>query len=136
MQGWLIVVIIVVAVLGVGGGIGYFYISKEHREVQSLSLNIVDFDRLKDGVYRGEYAGGIYAWRTNECEVTVERGKVTDIRLISSKEFEEENADLKALYDRVIGAQSLQVDTISGATLTSKAHLQGIENALIPAQEK
>jgi uncharacterized protein with FMN-binding domain len=38
------------------------------------------------------------------------------------------------LYDRVIQAQSLQVDTLSGATLTSKAWLQAVENALIPAQ--
>jgi major membrane immunogen (membrane-anchored lipoprotein) len=31
---------------------------------------------------------------------------------------------------RVIREQSLQVDTISGATLTSKAFLKAIENAL------
>jgi uncharacterized protein with FMN-binding domain len=30
----------------------------------------------------------------------------------------------------------LQVDTISGATLTSKAYLQCIENALIQAQHE
>jgi uncharacterized protein with FMN-binding domain len=38
------------------------------------------------------------------------------------------------LYDRVIAAQSLQVDTISGATLTSKGWLQCVENALVQAQ--
>jgi uncharacterized protein with FMN-binding domain len=38
------------------------------------------------------------------------------------------------LYDRVVQAQSLQVDTISGATLTSKAWLQAVENALLQAQ--
>jgi uncharacterized protein with FMN-binding domain len=38
------------------------------------------------------------------------------------------------LYSRVIAQQSLQVDTISGATLTSKAYLQAVENALVQAQ--
>ena len=38
------------------------------------------------------------------------------------------------LYNRVIAAQSLQVDTVSGATLTGKAYLQCVENALLPAQ--
>ncbi len=38
------------------------------------------------------------------------------------------------LNDRVIESQSLQVDTISGATLSSKAYLQAVENALLTAQ--
>jgi uncharacterized protein with FMN-binding domain len=46
------------------------------------------------------------------------------------------NTDHETLYDRVIQAQSLQVDTISGATLTSKAYLQAVENALIQAQHE
>jgi uncharacterized protein with FMN-binding domain len=46
------------------------------------------------------------------------------------------NTDRQMLYERVIEAQSLQVDTISGATLTSKAHLQCVENALVQAQHE
>jgi uncharacterized protein with FMN-binding domain len=38
------------------------------------------------------------------------------------------------LYDRVIESQSLQADTVSGATLTSNSYLQAIENALVNAQ--
>jgi len=38
------------------------------------------------------------------------------------------------LYDRVVQAQSLQVDTISGSTLTSKAYLKAVEDALNKAQ--
>ncbi|HHV58206.1 MAG TPA: FMN-binding protein, partial [Firmicutes bacterium] len=36
----------------------------------------------------------------------------------------------------VIKSQSLQVDVISGATLTSKAHLKAVENALEQAEIK
>jgi len=42
----------------------------------------------------------------------------------------------ETLYDRVIAGQSLHVDTVSGATLTSKAYLQAVENALVQAQRE
>ena len=78
----------------------------------------------------------MYRWRKNECDVTVTNGKVTHIQLVGSKDPGAENTDYEMLYDRVIQAQSLQVDTISGATLTSKAYLQAVENALIQAQHE
>jgi uncharacterized protein with FMN-binding domain len=37
------------------------------------------------------------------------------------------------LFDRVIEVQSLKVDTISGATITSKSFLKSVENALVNA---
>jgi uncharacterized protein with FMN-binding domain len=135
MIGWLIALAIVAA-LGVAGGIGWSNLSKEHREARSLPLNAVNFSKLNDGTYHGAYAGGMYKWRANECQVTVSSGQVTDIQLVGSKDPGGKNTQHQALYDRVIQAQSLQVDTISGATLTSKAYLQAVENALIQAQHE
>lgn len=134
MNGWLIALIGLVVLLGTAGGIGWSKITKEHNEAKSLPLNAVDFNKLADGVYHGSYAGGMYKWRVNECDVTVENGRVTGIQRIMSNDPGSENAPAEALYDRVIQAQSLQVDTISGATLTSKAYLQAVENALVQAQ--
>jgi uncharacterized protein with FMN-binding domain len=125
-----------VAVLGVAGGIGWSNVSKEHREARNLPLNAVDFSKLNDGAYHGAYEGGTYKWRANECQVTVSSGRVTDIQLVGSSDPGSKNTQHEALYDRVIEAQSLQVDTISGATLTSKAYLQAVENALIQAQHE
>jgi len=134
MTGWIIALIVVVA-LGAGGAIGWRYIAKEHREAASLPLNAVDFSRLKDGVYTGEYEGGMYRWRTNQVEVTVAGGKVTGITLVSSK-FGDDAAKLTdPLYDQVVEQQTLQVDAVSGSTLTSKAALQAVENALQQAEE-
>jgi len=56
MNGW-IIALIIVAVLATGGGIGWSYIAKEHREARSLPLDGVDFSNLKDGVYHGRYEG-------------------------------------------------------------------------------
>jgi uncharacterized protein with FMN-binding domain len=132
MVGW-VIALVVVAALAAAGGIGWSRLMKEHREARSLPLNAVDFGKLKDGTYHGAYEGGMYKWRANECDVTVTDGTVTAIQLVASKDPGRENTQVKPLYDRVISAQSLHVDTISGATLTSKAYLQAVENALIPA---
>jgi len=133
-KGCLIVPLVLVVAAAGGGGIGWSYVSKEHSEARSLPLDAVDFSRLTDGAYHGVYAGGIYKWRVNACDVTVTNGKVTGIQLAGSEDPGAENTGHEMLYERVIAAQSLQVDTISGATLTSKAYLQCVENALIQAQ--
>lgn len=133
MIGWIIAGVVMVA-LALAGGIGWSHLMKEHREARGLPLNAVDFGRLQDGTYRGAYAGGMYRWRANTCEVTVTDGKVTDIQLVGSQDPGGGHTDYAMLYDRVIAAQSLQVDTISGATLTSKGYLQAVENALLQAQ--
>ncbi len=135
-KGCLIALIIILVILAVSGGIGWSFISKEHREAASLPLNAVDFSKLNDGSYHGAYAGGMYRWRVNACDVTVASGKVSAIHLVGSQDPGAENTDVETLYERVIQAQSLHVDTISGATLTSKAYLQCVENALIPAQHE
>ena len=84
MIGW-IIALVVVAGLSIAGGIGWSRISKEHREARSLPLNAVDFGKLNDGTYHGAYAGGMYKWRANECQVTVSSGNVTDIRLVEQQ---------------------------------------------------
>ena len=134
MNGWIIVLIILI-ILGTAGGVGWYYLQKEHTEARSLLLNAVDFSSLLDGTYKGSYAGGMYKWRANECVVTVTNGRVSDIQTDGSKDPGAENTDYKLLYERVIEDQTLQVDTISGATLTSKAYLQAVENALLQAQQ-
>jgi uncharacterized protein with FMN-binding domain len=133
MIGW-VIALVVVAGLAAAGGFGWSRLVKEHQEARSLPLDAVDFAKLNDGTYHGAYEGGMYKWRANECDVTVTNGQVTDIQLAVSQDPGGKNTQHKALYDRVIEAQSLQVDTISGATLTSKAYLQAVENALVQAQ--
>jgi len=76
----------------------------------------------------------MYKWRENEIQVTVENGQVTSIQVLKNKENRPKEFTDK-LFNRVIESQSLQVDVITGATLTSKAYLQGAENALKKAQK-
>lgn len=133
MSGWFIVLVII-ALLGVGGAIGWSFVAREHNEAKNLPL-IADFGNLKDGVYIGEYEGGMYKWRVNKVQVTVSSGRVSDIKLLSTADPAKNNVLQDELYGRVIEKQSLQVDTISSATLTSKAYLKAVENALKQAQK-
>lgn len=111
-----------------------FSLSREHEEARNVEIRNIDFKKLVNGSYLGVYKGGMYKWRENEVQVMVISGKVSEIALLSSKEnrtpeFTEE------LFHRVIENQSLQVDVISGASLTTKALLKSIENALIKAEQ-
>lgn len=130
----LIIILGIVVVIGLGLGGALIFTSGERREGRSLPITDVDFKKLNDGTYIGEYEGGMNKWRTNEVEVTVSSGKVTDIKLLKHKENRPPEFTDK-LYNRVIKSQSLQVDTISGATITSKAYLKSVENALLKAQK-
>jgi len=134
MSGWLIAIGAVVVVGGAAGAFGWSKLKKEHEEARNVPLKALDFSKLKDGKYHGAYEGGMYKWRANECDVTVANGKVTGIQLAGSKDPSGERAQHRVLYDRVVQAQSLQVDTISGSTLTSKAYLKAVEDALTKAQ--
>ncbi len=108
-------------------------VHKEHAEAMNLSIAIIDFSALSDGVYKGYYYGGMYGWRENECEVNIINGYVDSLKLIWSAE-DLPDKFFTALYGQVISEQSLQVDSISGSTLSSKAHLKSVESALLKAQ--
>jgi len=101
----------------------------------------VDFSLLKDGVYTGSYAGTKGSKRDATVEVTILNGEVVSIHTIEGTVDDTGNpldlgdgVTIDTLFAAVLDHKSLQVDTISGATLTSKAHLKALETALLQAQ--
>jgi uncharacterized protein with FMN-binding domain len=103
-----------------------FYLSRgtnSHESIEIIDINVSD---LSDGTYSGEYSQG--RWR-NIVEVTVDQGKIIKIEPIQSVLFEREEIT-NQIFERVIDEQKVTVDTISGATVTSKAYLKSIEDAL------
>ncbi|MBI9036156.1 MAG: FMN-binding protein [Bacteroidales bacterium] len=107
-----------------------FSLSTEHEEARNVEISNINFIKLDNGSYLGVYEGGMYKWRKNKVQVMVTEGKVSEIILLSSEENRPPEFTME-LFNRVIEKQSLQVDVISGATLTSNAFLKSIENALI-----
>ena len=73
--------------------------------------------------------------------MTIAGGEIDRIRILKGAVDEQGNPaeiagemTIETLFGRVLEARSLQVDAISSATLTSKAHLKTLENALLQAQ--
>ena len=107
----------------------------ERREGRNLPIGEVDFATISDGTYHGTYEGGRYKWRANEVDVTVANGRVVDIDIATAANKPAATVT-ETLFERVVQAQSLQVDTVSSATITSKSFLKSIENALRTAAGK
>ncbi|MEA4882303.1 MAG: FMN-binding protein [Clostridia bacterium] len=101
------------------------------RGIKSLLISAVDFSGLRDGVYTGQYKGGRWS---NKVKVTVASGRVTAIDVVRDIQYQSE-VTRKAINE-VIEAQSLQVDTVSGATITTKAFLKAVENALVETKQR
>jgi uncharacterized protein with FMN-binding domain len=63
-----------------------------------------------------------------QVEVSVENRRISRIMIIRHQEGKGESAEV--IVDAVIAEQSLDVDAVSGATLSSKTILQAIADAL------
>jgi len=137
---WIVILSIVgVAALSIAGAV--VLTAPGRHELQNMIIADVNFKKLRDGIYAGAYHGAKDNFRDAAVEVTVAAGAVTEIRvtggaLAGDKQTTEikKGLTINNLFDEVIKSQSLQVDVISGATLTSKAHLKAMENALKQAE--
>jgi uncharacterized protein with FMN-binding domain len=118
----LIIGLIIVAVITSG----VIYITSGLKSGQNLELSGIEPSKISDGTYAGKYTAG--RW-TNELSVTVKSGLITDIKLNQDVTFADQKMT-EELFNRVIKEQNTTVDAVSGATVSSKAYLKAIENAL------
>lgn len=97
-------------------------------EVQEEVTNAVtgSFD-LEDGIYQGTgtgYAGNIVV------AVQIKDQKIVSIDILESSDDAAFLNRAKAVIDRIIESQNLDVDTVSGATYSSKGIISAVKNAL------
>jgi uncharacterized protein with FMN-binding domain len=118
----LIVIFLLVLIIGSTA----FYMTRGLSTGKNMIINPIDVSQLKDGVYKGKYNGGRWS---NQVNVTMKNKKVTQIAIVKSVVFEKPEVS-RELINKVIKKQNTNVDVISGATVTSKAYLKSIENAL------
>ena len=88
----------------------------------------------KDGTYTGEAQG--YGG-TLQVEVTLTGDEITSINVVSAPG--EDSAYLsqaESVIDSIIGAQSTDVDTVSGATFSSTGILNAVDEALGKAENE
>lgn len=124
--------IIVLGILAVFGVVLYFAAVGVVRNIESnlahlvdLPIANVDLSQIEDGTYTGKYESFPLA---AEVEVRVADHVITGIELVRHSHGQGEAAE--AIPARVVEAQSLEVDVVTGATYSSKVILKAIENAL------
>jgi len=126
-----ILFLILAVILVVGGAFAAKYfsdLSSYRQAVEEITIGEVNLATIPDGIYTGSSEA---VWVGATVEVTVKDHRITDIKL-DHRHGQGEAAEV--INDHVIEAQSLQVDTISGVTSSSKVILKAIENALMGAR--
>ena len=90
-----------------------------------------DFSTIPAGAHRGMFTYGSFNFIV---EVVAEDGNVTDIIVIQNRD-NQPSIDAEAVLERMVEAQSLDVDTVSGATVSSRSLVKAVENALKGAKK-
>lgn len=125
------VVCIVVISVGILGGRYLYQTWKYKKIISEIVISNPDIFKLSDGIYKGSYDAIMVA---ADVSVTVEGNRIKEIKLDRHKNERGQKAEV--ITDKVIAAQSLKVDTISGATNSSKVILKAIDNALSKSDNK
>ncbi len=97
------------------------------REMKGIVINDIDLSQVEDGTYMGVFSEG-NRW-SNTVSVMIYGHKYIGINVVKDQTFHRDEVT-DELFGRIIDAQSLDVDTVSGATISSKGYLKAIENAL------
>ncbi len=113
-------------VIAIGVSIMVFILMNGMNTAQALELNQINLAQVEDGNYVGTYE--TTRW-TNTVEVVIENHEIKEITIVKDVMFSLEGLSDR-LFNRVIEKQSIDVDIETGSTITSKAYLKAIENAL------
>ena len=119
--------VILALFLVLGYGVYIFFLApvvRERTAVQNVEYQDVDLSTVADGVYQGSFVDGTYV-----VEVEVTEHKIIAITMITTRDNEHAQK-AEGVLESIVEQQSLQVDTVSGATSTSKAILKAVEDAL------
>lgn len=121
----IMIIVTVIILLAITGEIILSITTHHLDDLSSIPIEDVDLSTVDDGVYQGSYAAfpvevGV--------KVTVKDHMISKIEILKHDNGKGKAAE--AITDDVIEAQSLQVDTVSGATYSSLVILLSIQDAL------
>lgn len=119
----LIVGIVFIALVGILAivtlnGMGY---------VRKMTVDPVDLSKIADGAYTGSFTRGRFSY---SVEVTLKDHRIEAVK--STGAGQAMGAVMQQIFDRIVQDQSVVVDTVSGASLTTRAAAKAVENALTP----
>lgn len=95
------------------------------RNVQNIFVSMPDLSDIRDGDYIGEYSiTPVHV----KVEVSVSDHQITNIAILQHDNGLGSKAE--SIVNDVVKKQSLDVDAVSGATVSSKCILKAVENAI------
>jgi uncharacterized protein with FMN-binding domain len=102
--------------------IGVVFNWQVNRPEKIPQINLQPFGNLEDGVYVGRegYVG---------LEVEILDGRIIEIRIVQNRS-DRYARSAEALTERIVEAQSLDVDVITGATATSESIVAAVKAAI------
>lgn len=122
----LITVIVCILVVGARYTKRYMEIREYRSIINAISIQGIDLSKVPDGLYEG-YSDGM--WVSAYVWVSVKNHKIVDIQL---QHYHDRGETAEVLIDKVLEAQSTNIDFVTGATSSSKVILKAIENAILP----
>lgn len=121
----LAIVFAALLVIVIGAVVAFHSVEANLEDLAAAEIGDVDLSTVADGTYTGQF-------KTMPIEVivevTVKDHAITKIDLL--KHSNGQGQDAEVIPSRVVEAQSLQVDSVTGATYSSKAILVAIKDAL------
>ncbi len=93
---------------------------------RSMRIADSDLSKLRDGIYFGRSTMGGFTYRV---EVEVTNHKIENIKILSNRESPYARF-AEGVIPRIKRKNNANVDTITGATTTSKCLMKAVENAL------
>ena len=105
---------------------------KAIKESQAIGSE-VSTDSLKDGEYEGTATG--YGGPLT-VRITIKGGKLTDIKVVSHTETPEYFSRASAVIGKILNSGNVNVDSVSGATISSNAIKKAVADALRKAGSK
>lgn len=95
------------------------------RNVQNISVSMPGLSNVQDGNYIGEYS---IAPVHVKVEVSVSNHQITNITIMQHDNGLGSTAE--SIVNDVVEEQSLDIDAVSGATVSSKCILKAVDNAI------
>ncbi len=121
----------IVVIIGIVFGTRYFLQLRDYKKrIADISITDADLGKIPDGSYKGSYDAIMVA---ATVDVDVQDHKITNITLVNHKNDRGKKAE--RIITDIQNAQSLKVDTVSGATNSSKVILKAVQNALDSSQK-
>ncbi len=127
----LIVLASLVVIVAVGAVAASGMVKGLESFLADVVIEPVDLNAVADGTYKGRTDAGIIQVR---LEADVRDHRITDIQLLKHRNGQ--GAAAEGLIPRIIEEQRIDLDTVSGATYSSLAILDAVEEALTKEGKK